>query len=156
MRYGCGSPKPLQIRSNWQLVYQFDMGKLPRKEREEKTTLKTACLELISALHGRAKKCFPMHEVERVNTGLVRKILKPHSQTLRPHQLCAVPSSSSFLPQVISDSIWNADGGNLEKQPDRTSPEFEDFVLICSCMLPWHSFLHAYAWKLVTCCTCMC
>ena len=30
------------------------------------------------------------------------------------------------LDQVISNSIWNADGGNLEEQPDRTCPQFED------------------------------
>lgn len=46
MKYGCGSPKRLLLRSNWQHVGMMDLGKLPRAERLEKTKVKTSCLWL--------------------------------------------------------------------------------------------------------------
>ena len=41
MHYGCGSPKRLQIRSNFKFIHGMDLGRLSRQQKEENTTMKT-------------------------------------------------------------------------------------------------------------------
>ena len=46
MHYGLGSPKRLQIQSNWKHVSKLDLGRLSKAERERLTTIKTVSLLL--------------------------------------------------------------------------------------------------------------
>lgn len=108
-------------------MHLFDMGKLGRKEREEKTTLKTVCLELISCRYSNIYiillACLKGRK-GKSSTGT--RDLKT-TQSDPELSLFAVHVKLHFFKlQVISNSIWNADGGNLEEQPDRTCPQFED------------------------------
>ena len=50
MKYGAGSAKRLMMKSNWPSITKLDLGKLPRAERIEKTTVQTARYAL-SMLH---------------------------------------------------------------------------------------------------------
>ena len=49
MHYGMGSPKRLQIRSTWKHIEHFNLGRLTKLQREEKTTIKTTRQWLSSA-----------------------------------------------------------------------------------------------------------
>lgn len=46
MKYGCPSPKRLLLRSSWKHIASLDLGKLRKKEKEAKTTIKTSCVGL--------------------------------------------------------------------------------------------------------------
>lgn len=76
MHYGCQCPKPLQVRSSWPSIGQLDMGKLTKKEREEKTTLKTASLKpnfITVSWQGMGFDLLFWNEVARVSSGQEQK-----------------------------------------------------------------------------------
>ena len=116
MHYGSGSPKPLQVRSNWRHISEFDLGRLSKKDRERLTTLKTTSLVLIlefvcAWMCTYMPPCWHVAwkpQVAKENNGLERSNSRRRSLTLKiasgKLSLCALLSQRSY-PRAFGEHM---------------------------------------------------